>query len=365
MTTTIDTGHSSVKAKVDLSEHEFPHLVARITKQEFDAAESSNPHRNPFVVHVRNPQRGLDGFFTVGNAATRGGQRLSREQRYSPDYAGVMLAATWALHYNEGQPATREQSVTALYPAQDSHAVHALRHAMSGNWTVRCANDAGKLQFSVNKKAGIRTVPEPMGGLFNVILDEHGNQLPEWRGGSYNPIIFDLGGGTMNVVELGAGFNYTQADIGASYAVGVNDALNSFITRCYTLGAIRSVAGADVNWMRTCLRVNRWMGRGSEELIDQIHNAIDETLNDLMDVVSRHLVAHDIFAHSHAIFSGGGSALLARPLLHFFTEEVSLPNDDGDLAMWALERGVVFADMLPEIQFANVRGAHKSRYIQA
>jgi len=359
-----DFGHSATKMRVDLTEVEFPHLVARISEDDFQAAARSNPRRNPFLLHVRNPQRGIDGFFAVGDAAARSGTTLKREQRYHADYIGPMMCAGWAAAYDEGPPKFREHAVTALYPANDSHASDALRVALSGNWTVKCANCDFTYKFSVRQKR-VRTIPEPMGGLFNVLLDEYGNQYADWRDG-FNPMIIDIGGGTMSVVELGTNYTYTRADIGPSYNVGVNDALDDFVKHLYDLGVVKSAVGADRNFLRGVLRDGYWKGRGGKELVASVEDAIDETLDKLMATVRDKLTPHDIFAHSHIIITGGGGGLLARPLVRFLTnDEVELPESDADFVVAAQGEGIIFADFLPQIQFANVRGARKSAYIEA
>lgn len=363
-TTTLDSGHDQLKAKIDLDEHMIPQYSSPIEPARFDALARETPGPNPNFIQVRNPQHGIDGYFSIGDGAARTGLSLERGRRYRPDYVGVMMCGVWAHHYYEGQPGYRQQRVTTLFPAADWHAVDRLRAALSGNWTINVMNGE-TLRFSV-KKRDVVALPEPMGGFYNVILDQYGNQHPEWRSNGYNPALIDAGAATLQVVPMGARYQLLDPErIGVSYPLGVNKAVEDFILGLYELEAIEDTASADRLLYRHMIRTGRWTGRGPAALVRKIDDLMAEILDHLMVNISRHLSAHDLLAHSHIILTGGGSGLLARPLLRLLLPGEEPPDNDNDLVAWAMvpDRSIYFADHLQSIQFANSRGAEKTTFV--
>jgi hypothetical protein len=360
--TTIDGGHDAIKATVDMHEIMIPHLVSEMDKERFDAMARESAGRNPNFIHVKNRQRGVNGYFAIGEGAARTGLRLERARRYRPDYLGAMLCGIWANHY-DNHPDYRTQFVTTMFPAADWHAVEQLRESLSGNWTVTPMN-SDPLRFQV-QKSNVQAVPEPIGGFLHIILDSQGNQRPNWHANGYNPLIIDIGAGTLQVVEMGRGYQLLDPDrIGVSYPLGVNQAIDDFITGLYHLNVIGDTSSADRLLYRDMLQQGIWTGRGSQQQMDSIHRLMDSILETLMGKFTRHLQNHDLLSASHIFLTGGGAALLARPLLGLLEPDDSLPPDQGDLKGWAEMHGIIFADDLDALHFANARGARKASLVR-
>lgn len=342
----LDSGNHRVKAVCGASKIDFLHLLAPLTKAQYDRAMESDSKRKKDYLAVAL----ADGvqYFAVGDSASS--YRVTRREgapRYEPDYYGVLFAAvvarfsdTLGARNTKGQLTELRREglhVIASHASRDHRFAGRLKAAMSGDWRFRCGEE--DFEFSVEVDD---TYEEPFGGYAKraFVRNDHGRWTTPLTGQRVG--IIDIGGGTVGVLAVNDGeVDYGSAD---SAGQGVNLAVDRLkdTLKSEFPDFFGQASDIPMSVLQEAIRTGDYRGGGRKW---SVREAVDESLFPLLNEVRTlwQTRLNSGLALDFVLLTGGGSVLLGEEV----QKAIGFPPES-----------VIYAtSSLDQMQFANVEGA--------
>lgn len=139
--------------------------------------------------------------------------------KYRPDYYGILFIRNLAEQYR-GNPPSAVNAFLAHPPGDRDH-VMALMKAVAREWKFKV--NGKPVQTSVRY---VDTFEEILGGVMNVSLGRDGKPMDERLNGTGPTLVFDLGGGSLDMARLHKDGSIDFDKVMDSVRVGVNSALH-------------------------------------------------------------------------------------------------------------------------------------------
>lgn len=289
----------------------IPHAIKQMSKEKFLEVQSRMKSG-----YGRGNSRSADlfmyngSYYAVGDTAERLGAdtRRSGGVKYQPDYYPVAMLAVLLSIYPQGidGPIT----VWAAYPPGDIRFRDDLHAVLMGKHEVETAS-GDKLLFHVK---GVGSYDEPVGGLWNYLLDNTGQFYNRRNMPSGYGIAFDLGGKISNLVPFdttGKVF-YEQAisvDIGIQDVMQqVSDILLATPEYAEYFRAQRGSLPFDED-MRYAIKYGRYPCAGTEiSALNAVVDATSNLRNQIKQVYDQRLGGPR--PYRFAVITGGGGGLM-------------------------------------------------------
>ena len=328
-----DGGNSLIKAKTTSGEVAFPHALQEITKAEYEQILTRAGQRGPGFDYLQ-----INGkYYVVGESAERHGTltRQTGASRYTPEYYGVLVAASLARLYQNGG----EVEVFGSHPPGDIVYRDDLMDAALQTFHVMIGDS--ERNFEV---VWANTFDEPLGGLMNVLLTEDGTgyQRTDINGGY--ALVLDIGGHTTDFLGVKPG---GQVDYGlnVSVPIGITQAVKDFerSIKATHREAFKSTATLRPDRVRQALMTGEFQGGGRTYPCEfEANEAVSALLNRIGQAYQEE--AGGSANWDSIILTGGGSAMLLDRLT---------PMLDHDR--------IILAEDQKSAHMANVRGGQKLR----
>ena len=336
----LDSGRSGVKGKSlngQEREVEFVHGIAQITREQYlrETKRAGASADDFFIIN--------DAYYVVGERAlTRGFTLKLNQERYTPEYYGVLGAAAMTRSF---QRSVDNVFWVGTHAPEDVDYTDDLLDSVTieGGWDVVWRNQ----EYHFDVVDGV-TLDEPLAGYYNATLKMDGTALVSSAITRGNTVMIDVGGQTT--------------DTGAIYRDGEID-YDTFTSE--DIGVLRAVEQFEADWITN----NTGLMKGQKIDRMTLHEALrtgwfnlrglnpkDEPRgydvqvsasglreNLAYEVINLYARSGGAARYDTVILTGGGAALLEK-----------------ELRAGIRHNNIVLADKkAAELQLANVRGAAK------
>lgn len=334
-TIVVDPGNGIIKAKIAGGEEvAFPHALKEITEAKYQSVIKRS-NGTPPLDYMR-----INGKpYVTGESAEREGliSKRSGAARYTPDYSGVLVAASLGRLYSVGG----QTAVFVSHAPGDIDYRDNLIDSVLGDWHIEAAGRT--LWFSVEVA---NSFDEPQGGLMNVVLTEDGTHYQRSDVNQGTSLVIDIGSLTTDwlAVKPGGEVDYSlhiSSQIGISKIV--EDFERSF--RASHRELAQSTSQLPPAQVREAIVTGCFQGAGDSFPCEiEVNEAVSMALNNIADNYQR--VAGGALPWQSIILTGGGSALLYERLLPILKHKrvilagerdtIHMANVRGGLKLWRL-----------------------------
>lgn len=331
----LDAGNSIIKGKTMQAEVAFPHAMRILTETEYAnvLARSgfSGPPRDYMIINGTP--------YVFGESAERHGTltRRTGAARYTPDYYGVLVAATLARVFDQNE----EISLFGSHAPGDVAFREDLMRAAVGEWRVKMGER--EMVFRVRYA---NTFDEPVGGLMNILLTPDGLHYQRTDVKNGRSLVIDIGGHTTDWLAVNPG-GEVDYSLNESTPIGIQDVLRDFERsfRANNREATKDVAQLPPARVRSAIMTGIFVGGGREYSCQaEVNEATSVLLNRIRDTYQN--VAGGALPWDTIVLTGGGSAMLydklvpllehQRVVLSDSSAENHLANVRGGLKLWKL-----------------------------
>lgn len=330
----IDGGNVFCKILFAQIELMFPHALAELTREQWDYAIDSFGKSSP-----EDLIRIGDQFYVVGETAEN--YQVTRQigrPKYTRDYYGVLFASAVGRVFTEHPNLLTEGlTVFASHPTDDFEFRKELVRSVKGNWSFEVGGKTFK--FAV---PSVKTFEESFGGYLRRATHYDGKTWTTPLKG-FDIGVIDIGGGTCGVLAVNRKGD-KQAAMSKSGTMGVQgaiDRLRQSLQRKYSDRFSKTVSIPE-NRLRVALQTGVYSGFGTTlDCTREAELAVNPLLNEVRSLWQRYLGAGA--GLDGVVLTGGGNGFLYERVMQ------TIGRDEST--------GVIMADSIDDIQFANVRGA--------
>lgn len=329
----MDGGNVFCKVVFAQNELMFPHALAELTREQWDyAVDSFGAAAAEDFVRLGNK------FYVVGDTASNYQfTRLMGRPKYTRDYYGVLFASAIGRVFEHPKLLEQGLTVHASHPTDDFEFRKELTKSIKGEWKFEAGGKA--YEFTVTT---VKTYEESFGGYLRRATHWDGQKwTTPLRGYDFGTI--DLGGGTCGVLAVDKrGFKQTAMSKSGTQGVqGAIDRLRQSLQRKYS-GKFARTTSIPEDRLRSALQTGVFNGFGeSLDCAREAELAVNPLLNEVKTLWQRYLGAG--VGLDGIVLTGGGNGFLSERVMETIERDAST--------------GVILADSVDDIQFANVRGA--------
>lgn len=206
-----------IRGRNDLHVEHFTHAIAEISAADYD--ELCYRHQNIQAFHFL---KWNGRYFVTGEEAFSYNPTfdpLRGRQKYERDYYGILFVAGVLRLFNGAVPETF--NALLAHPPADLTERERLMRCVVGNWHI----EANGIKYGF-KVEYVNTFDEIVGGVFNATTAPDGQLYADMDIGG-KTLVFDLGGGTLDLAFLNdGGVNYSH--LMDSTRIGGNGAVTNF-----------------------------------------------------------------------------------------------------------------------------------------
>lgn len=327
----LDAGNSIIKAtSKDGKERQFPHAIRELSEVEYSRIIKRAGPTGPGPDYLR-----INGVpYVVGQSAERHGvvTRHTGAARYTPHYYGALAAAMLGRTFER----SADVAIFGSHAPGDVDYRDDLMDAVIGRWELETDGTAKTMNVTY-----ANAYDEGLGGWANVVLSSSGKEYARTDVNNGYALIIDVGGGTTDLIGIAPG-GIIDNSLQISFNIGILDALQDF--EQHLLGNNRDAFKAGrtrPERIREALRDGEYNGGG--RVIDcrmEADQAVSVLLNRIAEAYQQR--AGGATAWDTIILTGGGIGVIHERLCPLLGHN-----------------NIVFAEALPSIHLANVRGGLK------
>lgn len=348
-TLVVDIGHNHTKAYVVRNGApffgcEFPTAIAEIDESHFtDLISAKKETSGAYPQYIGYKDR----YYVVGRDAESTGAviRVERQQRYTRQYYGILLASIILSIYGDEIP--EHMNVFAGYPPSEHREKEMHVKSMIGKWSILTSK--GRVSYTIDF---VSRYPEVIGGAMNLVLAPDGQRYEDhpilWDGPT---VVLDVGGGTTDITVLDE-TGMPKYTVFASAPVGINNVVAQYI---HLFGEkypeiIESNGRKPLSFKRATdsfldpSNIIR-LPSGDIDGAELFKRSTAKTMNQIVQAYET-ILKQGSLDFNHALVSGGGGGLL----LDAIRERVFSVFSNNNLHT---------SDKRPDMIYANVKGAAK------